>query len=361
MSTALRVLLIEDSEDDAQLLLRELRRGGYEPTYERIETPEAMKAALDDRTWDIIISDYVMPHFSGPAALGLLKESGLDLPIIIVSGKIGEEAAVAMMKAGAHDYIMKDNPARLVPAIERELKEAEMRRERMEAEKIQKALARYQSPDIVDAIMEMGVTKFDAVERYVTVLFIDMLGSTKRAEEEGPKKMSQILNTFLELATEEVLACKGHVNKFIGDEVMAVFNAPLELENHEEMAVNAAIRMLERIDKHDHEHPDLAFSVRIGINSGLTMAGDVGPKNRYEYTVIGETVNVAARMTKLPWVNKIIIGRNTYDKIKNVFTAKEIGPVMLQGVSDMLEIYEVVISPSVFVDGTSQSTDGAGS
>ena len=132
--TPLRVLLVEDSEDDALLLLRELKRGGREVISERVDTPEAMRADLEAREWDLIISDYQMPQFSGPAALGLLQETGKDLPFIIVSGTIGEELAVAAMKAGAHDYIMKDNLHRLVPAIERELREVETRRERRGAE-----------------------------------------------------------------------------------------------------------------------------------------------------------------------------------------------------------------------------------
>ena len=142
MNTPLRVLIVEDSEDDTILLVEGLRRGGYGPTFERVDTPAAMTAALKTpvyggsggQTWDIVISDYSMPHFSGFAALKLLKESGFDLPFIILSGAIGEETAVEVMRAGAHDYIMKDNLARLIPAIERELREAEVRREHRRAE-----------------------------------------------------------------------------------------------------------------------------------------------------------------------------------------------------------------------------------
>lgn len=134
MSNPLRVLIIEDSEDDALLILRELRRCGYAPVCERVETAIAMKSALQTKNWDIILADYSMPNFSAPAALALLKENGIDLPFIIISGSIGEEIAVAMMKAGAHDYLMKNNLARLAPAIERELTEAEVRRKRRQAE-----------------------------------------------------------------------------------------------------------------------------------------------------------------------------------------------------------------------------------
>jgi len=134
MQKSLRLLAIEDSEEDVILLTRELRAGGYEPDWERVETAEAMKSAIAQKQWDIIISDYIMPQFSGLDALDLLKQSGIDIPFIIVSGKIGEDIAVEAMKAGAHDYIVKGNLARLVPAVERELREAETRKARRLAE-----------------------------------------------------------------------------------------------------------------------------------------------------------------------------------------------------------------------------------
>src|SRR5215210_3600959 len=135
MGMPLRVLLVEDSENDALLLMRMLRRGGYDPAWERVDTAAAMEAALDEHSWDLLISDHSMPAFSSSAALGLLRRKGfVDLPFIIVSGQIGEDAAVAAMKAGAHDYLMKDNLARLNSAIERELREADVRRERRQAE-----------------------------------------------------------------------------------------------------------------------------------------------------------------------------------------------------------------------------------
>ena len=133
MSKALRVLIVEDTEDDVLLLLRELRRSGYEPISERVETADAMKHALLERQWDIVISDYVMPEFSCFAALDLLKELGFDLPFILVSGVVGEEKSIEAMKAGVHDYIMKGHYARLAPAIAREMHEAKVRRERRQA------------------------------------------------------------------------------------------------------------------------------------------------------------------------------------------------------------------------------------
>jgi signal transduction histidine kinase len=132
----LRVLIVEDAEDDALLLVRELRRGGYAVVFERVETEEQMTAALDRQPWDLVLADYALPRFSGPRALALVKGRGLDLPFIIVSGTIGEETAVAAMKAGAHDYLMKGHLARLVPAIQREVGDAEERRQRIAMEQV---------------------------------------------------------------------------------------------------------------------------------------------------------------------------------------------------------------------------------
>ncbi len=134
MAIPLRVLIAEDSEDDALLLIRELERGGYALTFERVATVEAMTAALDRHPWDLVIGDHSMPRFSGTSALALVRERGLDVPFICVSGTITEEVAVAAMKAGANDYVTKGQIGRLVPAINRELREAAGRQARREAE-----------------------------------------------------------------------------------------------------------------------------------------------------------------------------------------------------------------------------------
>lgn len=130
MGTPLKVLNIEDSADDALLIQRELCQAGFDVVWERVATADAMRAALAKQTWDVVISDFRMPMFDGFEALAVMHALELDLPFILVSGTVGEETAVAAMKAGAHDYIMKDKLARLAPAVKRELREAKERQER---------------------------------------------------------------------------------------------------------------------------------------------------------------------------------------------------------------------------------------
>ncbi|WP_392530901.1 putative bifunctional diguanylate cyclase/phosphodiesterase [Nostoc sp. C117] len=141
MSEPLNVLIVEDSETDAMLVLRELRHGGFNPIWQRVQTAQELYLALNSCTWDVIISDYRLPGFNAPAALEIAKESQKDIPFILVSGTIGEVFAVEMMKAGAHDYVMKDNLNRLPEAVRREIRDAQVRAERKQAQKLLETLA----------------------------------------------------------------------------------------------------------------------------------------------------------------------------------------------------------------------------
>ena len=164
--TPLRVLIVEDSEFDAAILVKALKQGGYEPFSRRVDTRKAMVEALAQQTWDAILSDFTMPDFSMAEALQLVQESELDLPFIIVSGGIGEDVAVAAMKAGAHDYLMKGSLARLAPAVTREIREAAVRAARREAEEaLRESERRYRtlwetSTDAVLLVDDQGRIQF---------------------------------------------------------------------------------------------------------------------------------------------------------------------------------------------------------
>src|SRR5580693_223401 len=145
MAIPLRLLLVEDSEDDAALLLRELARGGYEVIHKRVDTSAGMIAAMENQKWDLVISDHSMPHFNGIDALHLLRAKGSHIPFIFVSGTIGEETAVSALKDGAQDYLMKTNLKRLVPAVQRELREAEERHEKERLERQVQQLHKFET------------------------------------------------------------------------------------------------------------------------------------------------------------------------------------------------------------------------
>jgi signal transduction histidine kinase len=240
---SLRLLLVEDSEDDALHLLRALRKGGYAPLTERVETPEDMTAALQRGQWDIIISDYVLPRFSGLAALDILRQSGLDLPFIVVSGKIGEEVAVGAMKAGAHDYILKGSLARLAPAVERELREAEVRRKRRRAEEALKRSHEELEQRVRERTEELRASKVD-LERLV--------GELERSNRD--------LEQFAYVASHDLQEPLRMVHSFLG--LLVRRNAPQlddKARQYIDYAVDGAQRMSQLIN-------DLLIFARIQRN-----------------------------------------------------------------------------------------------
>src|SRR5205807_3024764 len=175
------------------LVLLALNRGGYEPDYIRVETAEAMATALTAESWDIVICDYSMPQFSGPAALELLQESGLDLPFILISGNVDDEMGARVMTAGAHDFLEKGRANRLLPVIERELRDA---RERAERRKAADALEKYMSPKFYDLIQRGGDLRLGGDSHEITVLKTDIRDFTARAEGMEPEELIAFLNRY---------------------------------------------------------------------------------------------------------------------------------------------------------------------
>ena len=186
------MLLVEDSLDDAVFLVRHLTKNGYDVTFERVYSAAACSAALERQLWDIIIADYSLPGFNGMEALALYKGKNLDIPFIIVSGAIGEDIAVEAMKAGAHDYIMKGNFSRLIPVIQRELREARIRQERRRAEQaLQESEATYRT------LFENSGTAFVFIDQDDTISLVnkemEKLTGCPRTESEGRKKWMEFI------------------------------------------------------------------------------------------------------------------------------------------------------------------------
>lgn len=208
MPTPLRILLVEDNPDDAFLIQRQLRSAGFELDLRRVDSPDSFRSALFDRTWDVILSDYQMPGFSGFAALEILRDSRLDIPFLLVSGAIGEHIAVEAMRNGARDYLLKDNLARLAPAIRRELLESSERQARRKAELRQKTLEGALQAILKGTSSEIGVGFFRSL--------VDTLASSLQV------KGALIAEYGNRSSVIRILAVHGFDNPVPGQELSAI-------------------------------------------------------------------------------------------------------------------------------------------
>lgn len=212
MAKELRLLIVEDSEDDSTLLVRELRKGGFEPSYTRVESLRHLEAALDAGPWDAVISDFNLPGFNGLDALRLVQSRGQDIPFILVSGTIGEEKAVEAMKAGAHDYIMKGRYSRLAPAMERELREAANRGEQrrgMEALQEKEQLLMHQSRlaamgEMINSIAHQWRQPLNSL-----TLFVQLL---KEDNEDG-----RLSGEFVDSSVDQIMSQIAYMTQTIDD------------------------------------------------------------------------------------------------------------------------------------------------
>jgi adenylate cyclase len=222
--------------------------------------------------------------------------------------------------------------------VKQEETAARLRRE----ETLRANLSKYHSPDHVKLLMERGGdVGLEVSEREVTVVFVDVVGSTRMAEARTPAEVAGVLNEFFLMCTNAIFAHDGHVNNFIGDEVMGIFNAPLDMKDHAVQAVKACAAFLKELRRWNEVNPGKRFEVRCAINTGHVVAGNVGTPSHLKYTVLGDAVNVAARLSKFPQVNSIVVGERTYGLVKHAFTGRDLGEVVLKGKEKPSRAYEI--------------------
>jgi len=213
-------------------------------------------------------------------------------------------------------------------------------------ETIKASFGRYVTPEIVDLILENPDSRWMKGSRIeVSVLFVDIRGFTSLSENKDPESIVEMLNDYFTWVTDIVIKHKGHINKFVGDEAMAVFGAPVPMPQHAEAAVMAGIDIQKKIASLDEEKGNghMAIKVGVGINSGEMVAGNLGSQKRMEYTVIGDNVNVASRLTSLAKAGEIVISKQTYDLIedKRKLEVEERGTVAVKGRKMEISIFNV--------------------
>ena len=209
-------------------------------------------------------------------------------------------------------------------------------------------LERYHSPSVISRMMNSAETDIDAQEVEASILFSDIVGFTGMSERMEPHRVGLLLNEYFGEMTDVIFHYEGTLDKFIGDAIMAVFGAPLPMEDHAVRAVKASLDMREKLKEFNKENfAQQHIEIRIGINSGRVVAGDIGSPKRIEYTVLGNTVNIAQRLEAgVAKPGQIVIGANTYELVKDHFETRELGAFSLKGLEQMTNVYEVIAEKS---------------
>lgn len=227
------------------------------------------------------------------------------------------------------------------------IQKQQLARKAREEEELRGRLARYHSPDVVEHIMREGLAggagTLSVSEKEVTVLFSDIKGFTSISERLEPQQVAEILNEYFTRMTDIVFEYGGTLDKYIGDAIMALFGAPFSKEDDAERAVHAAIKMQKELAAlMGRGSTKEKFSVRIGINTGMVVAGNIGSPRRVDYTVLGDAVNVAQRLESIAQPGQILIGGSTCEKVKGRFKLNEIGMQRVKGKDEEVMVYEVL-------------------
>jgi adenylate cyclase len=228
------------------------------------------------------------------------------------------------------------------------IEQASLNQQIREEEMMRRRLERFHSPQVIEMILKGGQKTKDnvmeATEVTATMLFTDIVGFTRMAEQISPRETNIFLNRYFSAMTDVVFRYEGTLDKYLGDGLMAVFGAPIERPDDPERALRAAKEIREKLGQMMAEKGGLAkkFDIRMGINTGRVVAGNIGSSRRMDYTVIGDPVNIAARLESLAKPNQILIGEETYKAVKDKFEIKEIGRKKVRGKSEEIMIYEVL-------------------
>lgn len=341
-------ILVADDEADLEMLIKQkFRQKIREQQYEFIFASngnDALAKLLQYPDIDFVLSDINMPEMDGLTLLSRLNESNPLLKTIMVSAYGDMDNIRTAMNRGAFDFITKPvNFDDLTLTIEKTIKHVLQIRETLKAIKENNILKMYVDQNVLSFMAkkeyEAALMESETVE--ASVAFIDIVGFTAISEKETPGEVVKLINDYFDVIVKEIIAQQGMIDKFMGDCVMTVFKGPYHLDRIIDACLN-----IRNIIKEMPSAGNRGYTPRvaIGINSGTMVSGNVGSVTlkRLDYTVIGDTVNTAQRFQSAATANQIVISEACYEKVKQSFNCKSIGPVSLKNKAESVNLYEVL-------------------
>ena len=339
-------ILVADDEMDLEMLIKQkFRQKIREQQYEfifAINGNDALEKILLHPDVDIVLTDINMPEMDGLTLLSRLGESSPLIKAVIVSAYGDMDNIRTAMNRGAFDFITKPiNFEDLSVTIEKTIRHVTQVRETLKAIKENNILKMYVDETVLNFMasreFESSLMANETVD--ATVAFIDICSFTSISENESPDTVVKLLNNYFDVMVKEIIAQGGHIDKFIGDAIMAVFRG----EFHLDRAIDACLAVRSQIEKMP-QHVTFSPKVSIGINSGEMISGNIGSAKlrRLDYTVIGDTVNIAQRLQSAAGEGQIVINETGYQKVKESFNCRKVGEVGLKNKANPMMIYEVM-------------------
>lgn len=341
-------ILVVDDESDLEVLIKQkfrkqIRNNEYEFVFAQ-NGIDAIEKLTQEQDTDLILSDINMPRMDGLTLLSKLHKDNPLLKVVIVSAYGDMDNIRTAMNLGAFDFITKPiNFEDLSITVEKTLKHVQHIRETLKAIKENNIMRMYVDENVLNFMggqeFESKITASENIE--ASVMFVDVCGFTAISEEAPPEQVVRLLNTYFDSIVKGIISHEGYVDKFIGDAVMAVFRG----EFHLDRAIETALEIRETIAQLPEEGTEhFKPQVSIGIKSGEMVSGNIGSASlrRLDYTVIGDTVNIAARLQDKAGPNQILITESCYNKVKEYFKCESLGEVAFKNKSEKINVYEVL-------------------
>lgn len=341
----MKILVVDDNADNVQLLSDIVSSMNLTPL-RAFDGVEALRTVYETHP-DLIILDVNMPGMSGFEVCEQLKTDATTahIPVLLLTALEDVEHRVHGLKLGADDYLVKPfNPRELMERVRTRLRlknEADHLRKTQEV--VRATFERYVSSSVVDQLLrDPSQVKLGGNLQEITVMFADLEGFTGISEKTDPEQLLHVLNEYHTMAVSVIRDYGGTVDKFIGDGVMALFNTPLLQADHALRAVRAAWKMQSILTTfHQQFAPLFRMRINFGIHSGMAVVGNVGAPDLMNYTAVGDTVNLAARLQQMSFEGRILVSSATFERVKDQVVTECIGTVKIKGRSESVLTYEI--------------------
>lgn len=349
-SKKFKVLVVEDDAFMRDMICEILQETDY-LIESAVNGADAFTKCMESQDYDLVVSDLMMPVMGGLELIKKLRAANSDVAMIILTGSNDVLLALSAIKSGADDYLLKDENVQdtIGLAVRRVLeKRMVIEQNRILNDFIKNALKKYISPEYVEMLINKpDILNLGGEEREITIVFTDIESFTTIAESLDAKTLVSHLNEYLDGMTQILLNHKGTLDKYVGDSLIAFWNAPMAQADHINNCLTAVLEMsdfsvnLDRKFKMEGKSP---FKTRIGVNTGKAIVGNIGSTDRFNYTAIGDQVNLASRLEAMNKVygTNILISGATYEKAKNLFRFRKMDFVRVKGKEKPVMIYELL-------------------